>query len=204
MTVAGGVALIAGLGNCGDEYRRNRHNAGFWFVDRLAAEHGAAFHAIKKSGACCRIDVASRGVWLFKAKGYMNHSGQGLGEVARYWKIAPENILVAYDELDFEAGRVRLRHGGGSAGHNGVASVIAHIGAAFWRLRIGIHNPQSATRGKNYVLGNASADERALIEARFDEAGDLLPQLVRGEFDIAMTRLHTDADAGGGRAGHGV
>lgn len=191
-----GVALIAGLGNCGDKYRRHRHNAGFWFVDRLADEFGESFRAVKQAGRACRIDVASQAVWLFKSDGYMNHSGQGLGVMTRYWKIPTEKVLVAYDELDFPVGKVRLRQGGGDAGHNGVRSSIEHIGKSFWRLRIGVGRPPSAARGADYVLSNAPAGERRETEARFDEVVALLPRLVRGEFDEAMTSLHTEDGEG--------
>ena len=190
------IALIAGLGNVGNEYARQRHNAGFWFVDRLAEAHDAEFRSIKKMGVSCEIEVAGRRVRLFKPDGYMNNSGQGLGAAARYWKVSPENILVAHDELDFPTGSLRLRFSGGAAGHNGVRSIMEHIGGAFWRLRIGIGHPEHNTRGAGYVLSNAPASERQLIAEGFERFDAVLSDVVSGAFDEAMTRLHTE-EAGG-------
>ncbi|HEX4387494.1 MAG TPA: aminoacyl-tRNA hydrolase, partial [Steroidobacteraceae bacterium] len=136
------LKLIVGLGNPGTEYARTRHNAGFQFLDELARRHGATFRSEPRHQAeLARARIAEADLWLLKPMSYMNHSGDPLRSVAAFYKVPLESILVAYDELDFPPGVVRLKQGGGAAGHNGMRSLIAHLGDAFWRLRIGIGHP---------------------------------------------------------------
>jgi len=186
------IKLIVGLGNPGTEYARTRHNAGFHFVDELARRHGATFRSEPRHRAeLARARVAETEVWLLKPMCYMNHSGDPVRSVASFYKVPLEAILVAYDELDFSAGIVRLKRGGGAAGHNGMRDVIAHMGDAFWRLRIGIGHPGDRAQVLDYVLGRPSAADAALIEDALLAAADVLPVLLTEGAQIAMNRLHS-------------
>jgi PTH1 family peptidyl-tRNA hydrolase len=185
------LKLIVGLGNPGTEYARTRHNAGFWFVDELAARHGALFRSEPRHrGELARARIAGHELWLLKPMSYMNHSGDALRSVASFYKVPLEAILVAYDELDFPAGVVRLRQGGGAAGHNGMRDVIAHMGDGFWRLRIGIGHPGDRSQVLDYVLGRPDAADAQLIREALAAAADAVPVLLQDGAQIAMNRLH--------------
>ncbi len=187
-----GTRLVVGLGNPGPDYALTRHNAGFWLLDRLAGDYHGDFRAEGKfHGAMARITVGGQDLRLLKPATYMNHSGRAVAAVARYFEILPEQILVAYDELDLPPGRVKLKHGGGHAGHNGMRDSIAALGSGdFWRLRIGIGRPGGKSRVVGYVLGRPSqADAVAILDA-VDDAARALPDLVAGRFQLAMNRLH--------------
>ena len=186
-----GIALIVGLGNPGAAYENNRHNVGFWFVDMLAREYGAELRQQNKLyGSSTRMEVVDQHMWLFKPDTYMNKSGRALQVFMGFHKIGPEQILVAHDEIDFPLAQVRLKHGGGHGGHNGVRDVIACIGADFWRLRIGVGHPGSKRHVVSHVLGDASEDEVIDIRSGLKGVFSIVPQLVRGEFDTATHRLH--------------
>ena len=135
--------LIAGFGNPGSEYAATRHNAGFWFVDELARQYGGTFSIDKRFfAAVADVRIDGRKVFLVKPMNFMNNSGQGLAAVARFYKIEPEKILVAHDELDLPPGHIRLKKAGGHGGHNGLRDSLAKLGSGdFWRLRIGIGHP---------------------------------------------------------------
>ncbi|HEV3179510.1 MAG TPA: aminoacyl-tRNA hydrolase [Steroidobacteraceae bacterium] len=186
------LKLIVGLGNPGTEYARTRHNAGFQFVDELAQRHGAIFRSEPRHRAelaRARIDAAE--LWLLKPMSYMNHSGDPVRSLASFYKVPLESILVAYDELDFPPGVVRLKQGGGAAGHNGMRDVIAQMGDAFWRLRIGIGHPGDRTQVLDYVLGRPPAADAALIHEALVAAADAMPVLLTEGAQIAMNRLHS-------------
>jgi PTH1 family peptidyl-tRNA hydrolase len=193
------IDLIVGLGNPGPEYESTRHNAGFWFVDLLAREHGGAFSRERKlQGDAAEIAVAGRRIRLLKPMTYMNLSGQSVGAAVNYYKIPTERVLVAYDELDLPPGRMQLRLDGGSAGHNGVSSVIEHIGTAFWRLRFGVGHPRNNEQvagGRkeviNHVLKRASGSDEAALRDALREAADTLPVLLEHGAERAKNRLHT-------------
>jgi peptidyl-tRNA hydrolase, PTH1 family len=186
------LKLIVGLGNPGTGYARTRHNAGFHFVDELAARHGATFRSEPRHRAeLARTRIAETELWLLKPMSYMNHSGDPVRSVASFYKVPPEAILIAYDELDFPAGIVRLKRGGGAAGHNGMHDVIAQMGDAFWRLRIGIGHPGDRAQVLDYVLGRPSAADAALIADALLAAADMLPVMVGEGAQIAMNRLHS-------------
>src|SRR5262249_40799138 len=186
------LKLIVGLGNPGTEYARTRHNAGFHFLDELARRHGATFRSEPRHHAeLARARIADADLWLLKPMSYMNHSGDPLRSVATFYKVPPEGILVAYDELDFPPGVVRLKQGGGAAGHNGMRSIIAHMGDAFWRLRIGIGHPGDRNLVLDYVLGRAPPEQAALIGEAITVAADALPVMLTDGAQVAMTRLHT-------------
>jgi peptidyl-tRNA hydrolase, PTH1 family len=191
------LKLIVGLGNPGTEYARTRHNAGFQFVDELARRSGAAFRSEPRHRAeLARAKIAAADLWLLKPMSYMNHSGDPVRSIASFYKLPLESILVAYDELDFPAGVVRLKQGGGAAGHNGMRDVIAQMGDAFWRLRIGIGHPGDRARVLDYVLGRPSTTDAPLIDAALMAAADSVPVLLNEGAQIAMNRLHGRDPAG--------
>jgi len=186
------VKLIVGLGNPGTEYARTRHNAGFQFVDELAARHGATFRSEPRHrGELARARLGAADLWLLKPMNYMNHSGDAVQSVASFYKVPLESILVAHDELDFPAGVVRLRQGGGAAGHNGLRDVIAQMGDGFWRLRIGIGHPGDRSQVLDYVLGRPPLDEAQLIRTAILAAADTVPVLLAEGAQIAMNLLHS-------------
>jgi PTH1 family peptidyl-tRNA hydrolase len=186
------LKLIVGLGNPGTEYARTRHNAGFQFADELAARHGATFRSEPRHRAeLARAQIGDADLWLLKPMNYMNHSGDAVQSIASFYKVPLGSILVAYDELDFPAGVVRLKHGGGAAGHNGLRDVIAQMGDAFWRLRIGIGHPGERSQVLDYVLGRPSAEDAPLIRAAILAAADAVPVLLKEGAQIAMGLLHS-------------
>jgi PTH1 family peptidyl-tRNA hydrolase len=186
------LKLIVGLGNPGTEYARTRHNAGFQFADELAARHGATFRSEPRHRAeLARAQIGDADLWLLKPMNYMNHSGDAVQSIASFYKVPLGSILVAYDELDFPAGVVRLKHGGGAAGHNGMRDVIAQMGDAFWRLRIGIGHPGERSQVLDYVLGRPSAEDAPLIRAAILAAADAVPVLLKEGAQIAMGLLHS-------------
>jgi len=186
------LKLIVGLGNPGTEYARTRHNAGFQFVDELARRHGAEFRSEPRHRAeVARARIAGAEVWLLKPMSYMNHSGDPVRSIASFYKVPLQSILVAYDELDFPAGVVRLKQGGGAAGHNGMRDVIAQLGDDFWRLRIGIGHPGDRAQVLDYVLGRPSVTDAQLIRDALLSAADAVPVLLTEGAQIAMNRLHS-------------
>jgi peptidyl-tRNA hydrolase, PTH1 family len=185
------LRLIVGLGNPGTEYARTRHNAGFQFADELARRHGAVFRSEPRHRAeLARARIGDAEVWLLKPMSYMNHSGNPVRSVSSFYKVPVESILVAYDELDFAPGVVRLKQGGGAAGHNGMRDVIAQLGEGFWRLRIGIGHPGDRSQVLDYVLGRPPADDAPLLHEALLAAADVVPVLLADGAQIAMNRLH--------------
>jgi peptidyl-tRNA hydrolase, PTH1 family len=186
------LKLIVGLGNPGTEFARTRHNAGFQFVDELARRLGATFRSEPRHRAeLARARIADGDVWLLKPMSYMNNSGDPVRSVATFYKVPVESVLVAYDELDFPAGVVRLRQGGGAAGHNGMRDVIEQMGDGFWRLRIGIGHPGDRNVVLDHVLGRPSASEAQLMQDAILAAVDIVPVLLSEGAQIAMNRLHS-------------
>jgi PTH1 family peptidyl-tRNA hydrolase len=190
----GGVGLIVGLGNIGAEYERTRHNAGFWFVDRLARRAGASFRNERKfRAAVAMARLGGREAWLAKPSTFMNLSGQAVVALAGFYRILPDRILVVHDEIDLEPGDVRLKLGGGCAGHNGLKSIRDHLSTAdFWRLRLGVGHPR--TRGlvqevADYVLHPPRREEEAAIEQSIERADAVVELLLEGEFDRARIAL---------------
>jgi PTH1 family peptidyl-tRNA hydrolase len=192
------IQLIVGLGNPGAQYEQTRHNAGFWFVEAVARRHGGSFKSDNKfHGEACKVLVGSRELWLLKPMTFMNRSGQAVAALARFYKIAPENILVAHDELDLPPGEARLKSGGGHGGHNGLRDTIAQLGSReFQRLRLGIGHPGHSSQVTGYVLGKAPADEQIAMENAIERALDVVPLIVGGEPQKAMNLLHGKAASG--------
>ena len=188
-----GLRLIVGLGNPGPEHARTRHNAGFRFVDVLAEKAGVRFGLESKLfGETAKIDIAGRQVWLLKPATYMNLSGKSVTAALRYWKIEPEEALLAHDELDLSPGTARLKFDGGHGGQNGLRDTMQLLGhGRFHRLRIGIGHPGHKDRVTPWVLGRASRDDEASMLRSIDDAIGVLPLAVSGDFNEAMKRLHT-------------
>ena len=189
------LQIIVGLGNPGPEHQFTRHNAGFWFVDALAQKYGERFrHHAKYHGEVCRIRIGSSDLTLLKPDTYMNRSGLALRALSDYQKVPSQQVLVAHDELDLPCGTVRLKFGGGHGGHNGLRDVVTHVGAEFWRLRLGIGHPGDKSQVLDYVLRRAPAEEEQAILAAVGAAIDVLPTFMEQGAEKAMHALHTRAD----------
>jgi len=189
------LKLIVGLGNPGRDYEDTRHNAGFWFVDRLARKFGVSLRLDKAYQALtAKIVVQGQTVWLMQPQTYMNRSGVSFAGLATFYKIAPAEILVAHDELDFPPGVIKLKYSGSHAGHNGLKDIAARLGSLdFWRLRVGIGHPRSLNLQQevvDFVLHRASREQQALIDQALDKALLVQDKLLRGEFEQAMMSLH--------------
>ncbi len=186
------IRIIAGLGNPDEKYERTLHNAGFWFVDALARKFGGHFRFEKKFDAeTCRVKIHGEDVWLVKPQSYMNRSGAPVRGLLDYYRLGPDELLVAHDEIDLPPGTVRLKEGGGHGGHNGIRDVIRHCGPDFLRLRLGVGHPGEKDQVTNYVLKRGSADVESAVERNIDDAIGVLPELVDGNAGAAMKKLHT-------------
>ena len=188
-----GLRLIVGLGNPGPEHARTRHNAGFWFVDALAERERARFGLESKLfGETAKVEIAGQQVWLLKPATFMNLSGKSVAAALRYWKIEPEEALLAHDELDLAPGAARLKFDGGHGGQNGLRDTIQHLGhGRFHRLRIGIGHPGHKDRVTGWVLGRPGKDDAVLIDRAIDDALAVMPLVAAGDVNEAMKRLHT-------------
>ncbi len=186
------LKLIVGLGNPGREYARTRHNAGWWFVDALAARsHGSWRQDAKQHTELARIAIADTELWLLKPTSFMNRSGAPVAAVANFYRIAPAEILVVHDEIDLPPGVARLKQGGGHGGHNGLRDVIAHIGADFWRLRLGVGHPGSKDLVLDAVLDRPTPAEQQAIDEALARALEIVPELLRAGAQKAMLSLHS-------------
>jgi PTH1 family peptidyl-tRNA hydrolase len=187
-----GIKLIVGLGNPGRQYSETRHNAGFWFLDDLALRHGAGWGGDARFlGELASVSLAGTKLLLLKPQTFMNRSGQAVGNLLRYYKFGPENILVVHDELYLGAGAVKFKKNGGHAGHNGLRDIIEHLDSKdFYRLRIGINRPLVGRNVTDYVLSAPSREERATIVLAFERVYENIGLLATGQFDLLMNRLH--------------
>jgi len=186
------LRIIVGLGNPGPEHQVTRHNAGFWFADLLARRHGAEFRDYRKfSGETARINIGGEDIVLLKPTTYMNRSGLSVRQLSDFYKVSPEEILVAHDELDLPVGTVRLKFSGGHGGHNGLRDIIAHVGENFWRLRLGVGHPGNKTEVIDYVLTRAPRAEEDLILDAVGTAADCMPLMIEQGAERAMTKLHS-------------
>lgn len=191
--MASRTSLIVGLGNPGAKYEGTRHNAGFWFVDYVAREAGVRLKLEAKfHGEVGRTSIADHDVWLLKPGTFMNRSGQAVRAVAQFYRIEITDILVAHDELDVPAGALRVKQGGGHAGHNGLRDMIDQLGGnEFKRLRIGIGRPTTSGDVTDYVLGAPSRFDRDAIDTAIKEAAIYTPQFIGGDIQKAMQHLHS-------------
>jgi len=180
--------LIVGLGNPGNEYEDNRHNLGFWFIDRLArdlkvplAAQGKFFGRVGRLGD----------LWLLQPSTFMNRSGQAVTALARFYKIEAQEILVVHDELDLPPGGIRVKQGGGNGGHNGLKDIQAHLATPdFWRLRLGIGHPGERNEVINYVLKAPRCEELELIDRALDRCLLAWPKIAVGDYEAAQRVLH--------------
>ncbi|MBS0610279.1 MAG: aminoacyl-tRNA hydrolase [Proteobacteria bacterium] len=191
------IKLFVGLGNPGPEYEATRHNAGFWWVDALARELKVtllperAYH-----GLAARANVAGQGVWLLQPQTFMNLSGKSVAALARFFKIAPEEILVVHDELDLPPGQAKLKRGGSHAGHNGLRDIHAQLGSSdYWRLRIGIGHPGVKSEVIHWVLKKPAPDQRTQIEDSIAHSLKAYPAMLAGDMDKATLLVHTTKPA---------
>lgn len=194
------IKLIVGLGNPGADYERTRHNAGFWLADELANDFRTAYTLEKSfSGMVAKARVQTEQVYLAKPQTYMNRSGQCVGALARFYKLSPESVLVLHDELDLMPGQVKVKQGGGHAGHNGLKDIQAALGSPnFWRLRIGIGHPRSLGLQQevaDFVLHQPRRDEQTAIDATITRCRAVMPLFIAGDFARATAQLHRDNPA---------
>lgn len=186
------IRLVAGLGNPGPEYAGTRHNAGFWWVDALAALRGARLLPERSChGHLARVNRGEGPLWLLQPMTFMNRSGQAVAALARFYKIAPGEILVVHDELDLPPGQARLKCGGSSGGHNGLKDIQAQLGTAdFWRLRLGIGHPGVKAEVVDYVLRKPPAEEREALTACIDRTLQAHAELLAGDMERATMKIH--------------
>ncbi len=190
LPAARAVRLAFALRNPGPEYEHTRHNAGTWWLDRIVAGADGSYSERSKLHA---QESAADGVRLARNNTYMNDSGRAVAAVAAYYGIAPQELLLAHDELDLECGKARLKFGGGTAGHNGLRAARESLGTGeFWRLRIGIGRPPPGHDSVGFVLGRPPVAERELIDAAIERAAAVWPQVAAGDMDAAMQALHTE------------
>jgi len=185
------LKAIVGLGNPGPDYAQTRHNAGFWLVDELARKCKSEFRPqVRYHGETCRIILAGAEITLLKPQTFMNKSGQSIRALSDFLKIPSTEILIAYDELDLPLGVARLKFDGGAAGHNGMRDVIAHLGAACWRLRIGIAHPGDKSEVIDHVLRRAPREEEQAIRDAISAAIDAIVVFLEQGSEKAMNELH--------------
>ena len=183
--------LLVGLGNPGADAARHRHNVGFMALDALAAAHdfGAFRRRTRFHGEIAEGRVGDEAVLALKPQTYMNESGRAVGAAMRFHRLAPDAVIVLHDEVDLAAGKVRAKCGGGVAGHNGLRSIRAHIGADFWRVRIGIGHPGDRDRMTSHVLSSFGASDRAWLEPVLDAIVDAFPLIMAGDASAFMSRV---------------
>src|SRR6187455_878260 len=186
------IRLLVGLGNPGPEYDATRHNAGFWWIDEVARKLGATLMPDRSyHGLVARMNRPDGPVWLLQPQTYMNLSGKSVGALARFFKIAPDEILVAHDELDLLPGQVKLKQGGSHAGHNGLKDIHAQLGSGdYWRLRIGIGHPGVKSEVINYVLKKPSPEHRVEIEKSIEQALSGIDLLLDGDMERATMKIN--------------
>lgn len=186
------IKLLVGLGNPGDKYVATRHNAGFWWIDQLAGQTNSQLNLDAKHFGFTGKLSPHADVWLLKPTTFMNASGKAVAALANYYKILPSQVLVIHDELDLPPDTVKLKKGGGHGGHNGLKDISAALGTPdFWRLRLGIGHPGDRNEVINFVLKAPLKDEQSLINQSIDKSLQVVPQLLNGDFENAMLKLHT-------------
>ena len=186
------IRLLVGLGNPGPEYEATRHNAGFWFIDEVARKLGTALTPERSYfGRVARVNRPDGPVWLLQPMTFMNLSGKSVAALARFFKIAPHEILVAHDELDLMPGQAKMKLGGSHAGHNGLKDIHAQLGSPdYWRLRLGIGHPGVKSEVIDYVLRKPPLAEREAIDKITEQAVETLDLILAGDMERAMMKLH--------------
>ena len=182
--------MLVGLGNPGDQYKNNRHNAGFMVIDAIASRFNFPAFRSKFQGQMSEGTIDGQKIVLLKPQTYMNLSGQSVVAAAKFFKLTPDKIYVFHDELDIESGKVRVKIGGGNAGHNGLKSIQAHLNTAdFWRVRLGIAHPGDKGRVHNHVLGDFSKEEQKWLETLLDACSNHVALLVKNDPDGYMSKV---------------
>ena len=189
------IRLFVGLGNPGPEYAATRHNAGFWWVEQMARQLGTAFSLERNfHGLVAQTRLQGERVWLLQPQTFMNRSGRSVAALARFYKIPPEEILVAHDELDLAPGQAKLKRGGGHSGHNGLRDIHSQLGSSdYWRLRLGIGHPGQRSAVVGWVLKKPQTDDLIAIEQAMDRAARAFELLVAGDMNAATKLIHTSA-----------
>jgi PTH1 family peptidyl-tRNA hydrolase len=190
------IRLFVGLGNPGAQYAETRHNAGAWFIEKLAHKLNSPLHNDKRFfGELSKTKICGEDVWLVFPNTYMNRSGQAVGALAQFFKLSPEEILVVHDELDLLPGQLKLKKGGGNAGHNGLKDIHAHLGSNdFWRARLGIGHPRALAMAQgvaDFVLHRPSLDHQIAIDFCITKLLAEVEAFAKGDISNATTRLHT-------------
>jgi PTH1 family peptidyl-tRNA hydrolase len=186
------MLLIAGLGNPGPRYERNRHNIGFMAVDELVRRHSFGAWRSRFQSMVAEGVIAGEKVLVMKPMTFMNESGRAVGEALRFYKLAPSQVIVIHDELDLRPGKIRVKQGGGHAGHNGLRSIDAHIGSEFRRIRVGVGHPGNKDRVHGYVLTDFAKAEQPLVERTVDAIAAHIGLLVEGDENSFMSRTAHD------------
>lgn len=186
------IRLFVGLGNPGPEYEATRHNAGFWWLEALADKLGARLVPERGYQAlAARVNTPNGPVWLLEPMTFMNRSGFSVATLARFFKIAPSEILVVHDELDLQPGEAKIKLGGSAAGHNGLKDIHSQLGTLdFWRLRLGIGHPGVRAEVVNWVLKKPSPDHREAIAKAIEQSLAASDLMLAGEMDRALQKIH--------------
>ncbi len=184
------MLLLVGLGNPGKSYAGNRHNIGFMALDAIARAFGAAPFRRKFQGEASEARIGSDRALLLKPETYMNESGRAVAEAARFHKIPVEDIVVLHDELDLAPGKLRIKRGGGDAGHNGLRSITAHMGGAYRRVRLGIGHPGDKALVHSFVLSDFAKADKPWVEALCEAVAKNAEALVKGDDSLLQTRVH--------------
>jgi len=183
------VKLVVGLGNPGPRYERTRHNIGFMAVDEISRRHGFRPPREKFNGLICEGEIDGERVIALKPMTFMNNSGESVAPAARFYKIEPADVIVIHDELDLADGKLRVKRGGGSAGHNGLRSIDAHLGADYWRMRLGIGHPGRKDLVLTYVLQNFLPEETIWLDKLVPALAEALPLLLTGQDSAFMSKV---------------
>jgi PTH1 family peptidyl-tRNA hydrolase len=183
------VLLLVGLGNPGARYAGNRHNIGFMAADLIVRRHGFSPWRKRFQGEAAEGTLDGEKVLVLKPQTFMNNSGQSVGEAMNFYKLTPDDVVVLYDEIDLAPGKVKVKKGGGAAGHNGIRSIDAHIGPDFWRVRLGVGHPGDKSRVHGYVLSDFSKAEDAWLEKLLDAVSDAIALMARKQDGKFMTKV---------------
>lgn len=183
------MLLLAGLGNPGPRYANNRHNIGFMAVDEIVRRHSFSPWRSRFQADCAEGFLDGEKVLALKPQTYMNESGRSVGEALRFFKLAPEDVVVIYDEIDLAPGKLRVKQGGGTGGHNGIRSIEAHIGKEFWRVRLGVGHPGHKELVHSHVLSDFAKADQPWLEKLLDAVATEIPLLAKGDAPRFMSRV---------------
>jgi len=198
------MVLLVGLGNPGPDYAKNRHNIGFMAIDEIVQRHGFGPWRRRFQGQAADGRLLGKRAFALKPETYMNESGRAVTAAMRYYRLEPEDVIVLYDEIDLDAGKVRCKQGGGNAGHNGLRSLDSHIGRNYVRVRLGIGHPGDRDRVSGHVLGNFSKAEMIWVTDVIDAVSDAIPALAIGDVSSFSNQvaLHLKHSKSGAKPGN--